>query len=133
MPGCQGFVVSVAFVVIPPRVWQQRGLAVFYRQIVELALAAEWRKKLPLPPRPDPQHHTSTFIGRDRALRHHINEHLVCVIHDPFETGSLVFVHARHDDNQMPIFSQFYLVAYYAVIGAWQGSRTLLLWIAGTH
>jgi hypothetical protein len=30
-------------------------------------------------------------------------------------------------------FTLPYLVAYYTVIGAWQGSRTLLLWIAGTH
>jgi hypothetical protein len=33
----------------------------------------------------------------------------------------------------MLAFTLPYLVAYYTVIGAWQGSRTLLLWIAGTH
>jgi len=33
----------------------------------------------------------------------------------------------------MLTFTIPYLVAYYTVIGAWQGSRTLLLWIAGTH
>jgi hypothetical protein len=30
-------------------------------------------------------------------------------------------------------FTLPYLVAYYTVIGAWQGSRTLLLWVAGTN
>ena len=30
-------------------------------------------------------------------------------------------------------FTLPYLVAYYTVIGAWQGSRTLLLWMAGNH
>jgi hypothetical protein len=30
-------------------------------------------------------------------------------------------------------FTLPYLVAYYTVVGAWQGSRTLLLWIAGAH
>lgn len=33
----------------------------------------------------------------------------------------------------MLAFTLPYLVAYYTVIGAWQGSRTLLLWMAGTH
>jgi hypothetical protein len=33
----------------------------------------------------------------------------------------------------MLAFTLPYLVAYYTVIGAWQGSRTLLLWLAGTH
>ena len=33
----------------------------------------------------------------------------------------------------MLAFTLPYLVAYYTVIGAWQGSRTLLLWITGTH
>jgi hypothetical protein len=33
----------------------------------------------------------------------------------------------------MLAFTLPYLVAYYTVIGAWQGSRTLLLWIAGSH
>jgi hypothetical protein len=33
----------------------------------------------------------------------------------------------------MLAFTLPYLVAYYTVIGAWQGSRTLLLWIAGNH
>jgi len=33
----------------------------------------------------------------------------------------------------MLAFTLPYLVAYYTVIGAWQGSRTLLLWIAGAH
>ncbi len=33
----------------------------------------------------------------------------------------------------MLAFTLPYLVAYYTVIGAWQGSRTLLLWIAGIH
>jgi hypothetical protein len=31
----------------------------------------------------------------------------------------------------MLAFTLPYLVAYYSVIGTWQGSRTLLLWIAG--
>jgi hypothetical protein len=33
----------------------------------------------------------------------------------------------------MLAFTIPYLVAYYTVIGAWQGSRTLMLWIAGIH
>ena len=72
MAGCQGLIVSVSFIITPPRVWKQRGLAVFHDQIVELAVAAEWRKKLPFAPRPDPQHHARVFIGRDHSLRHHL-------------------------------------------------------------
>ena len=30
-------------------------------------------------------------------------------------------------------FTLPYLLAYYTVIAAWQGSRTLLLWMAGTQ
>jgi len=33
----------------------------------------------------------------------------------------------------MLAFTLPYLVAYYTVIGAWQGLRTLLLWLAVTH
>jgi len=35
--------------------------------------------------------------------------------------------------RSMLAFTLPYLVAYYTVIGAWQGSRALLLWIAGSH
>ena len=61
--------VSVALIVTPPRVGKERRLAVFHRQIMEVAVAAEWRKEFAFAARPHPHHHAGAFVGRDCSLR----------------------------------------------------------------